>query len=532
MLIASMFGCKTQPNIVTPNNQTSINEVDGDASENTYQPVESVDLVSFYTPSKLSKYTNKPDLWDNENAKRAYKQYRGFAFKSFYNSLNEGRNEIYSPLSLYYALAILANAADNNTKKEMETVLEMTVDDLNQFLYELDQNSSDNWFDTYTKANALWFNTDLGTLKQEYINTITKYYGNSINEQSFKNVRQLVSDVNNWSNEQTKGAIDNILEESDIQGDTIFLILNALAAGGQWDFMFDKNLTMYEEFYNYDGSRKLVEMMHDTRQGYWTDGKSEGFVKSTDNGLDYIAILPNNGMDVYEYLNQSTPDFFYNFANNVKYEDVVGSFKPDYMEGECPIVDRHFTNISFPKFQYKQEYDLVDMLKKIGLVNIFDYRTCDFSKMDDGSLYVQFVKQNASIELDEEKFLAAATTVIGGGKGGGDCLQVREDIYHDVVFNRPFIFAICSQRYEVPIFIGIVNELGESSENAIRIQNVIGAINIRNSPSTKGEKVGTFEKDSIVYAFETREAEGYTWYRIGENTWVADQKGQWIKRLN
>ena len=297
---------------------------------------------------------------------------------------------------------------------------------------------------------------------------------------------------------------------------------------------FDKNKTMYEDFHNYDGTINLVEMMHDTFHGYWTDGKSEGFAKDTLNGLYFIAILPNEGIDIYDYLNQANSDVFINFANSVKYEDVVGSFKPDWGDGsyECPIVDWHFTNLSFPKFQYKQEYDLVETLKKIGLVNIFYEKTCDFSKMDDGPLYVQFVKQNSSIELDEERFFAAAVTAIGGGKGGGDCLEVREEIYHDVIFDRPFLFAICDRGYEVPLFIGIVNELGESSGNAIKIQNIIGEINIRNTPSTSGEKVGSFEKKSIVYAFETKEAEGYTWYRIGDNKWIADKNGQWIKVID
>ncbi|MBR3251755.1 MAG: hypothetical protein IKF80_08580 [Erysipelotrichaceae bacterium] len=41
-----------------------------------------------------------------------------------------------------------------------------------------------------------------------------------------------------------------------------------------------------------------------------------------------------------------------NYKNNVHYEDVVGSFIPDYATEEypyeCPIVDQHYTNLSFP----------------------------------------------------------------------------------------------------------------------------------------------------------------------------------------
>ena len=54
----------------------------------------------------------------------------------------------------------------------------------------------------------------------------------------------------------------------------------------------------------------------------------------------------------------------------------------------------------------------------------------------------------------------------------------------------------------------------------------------RNTPSTEGEKVGSFEKGQITYFFETKEAEGYTWYRIGTDKWIANKKGEWIKVLN
>ena len=517
---------KVEDNVINEDNKPVEN------SEN-YKPIDIVEQTNFYIPSELNTYNNKPDLWSNKTISQAYDRYRQFAYESFNSTISKGENEIFSPLSLYYALALLVNAADGDTKKELETVMHMSVDDLNQFLYELDENSYDQWGVDYLKANAIWYNSDLGSLKEDYKNTIKKYYGDSINEQSFKNVSQLVNDVNNWSKKNTQDSIDKILEESDISNDTVFLLLNALAAGGEWSIPFDKTKTVYENFNNYDKTNSMVEMMHQTLSGYWSDDNSEGFIKETMTGLYFIGILPNEGIDVYDYLNNAGPEAFYNYSKNVKYDDVVGYFKPTYSDfGECPILDLYFTNLSFPKFKYEQKYDLVDTFKKIGLINLFDSSTCNLSKMDDGELYVEFAKQNATIEVDEENVFAAAVTAIGGGKGGGDCLEIRNKIYHDVIFNRPFIFAIYTNGKELPLFMGIVNQLGDKVENGFRIQNITGKINIRNIPSTKGEKLGFFEKDQIVYAFEKKEAEGYTWYRIGDNKWVADQKGEWIKEID
>ena len=54
-------------------------------------------------------------------------------------------------------------------------------------------------------------------------------------------------------------------------------------------------------------------------------------------------------------------------------------------------------------------------------------------------------------------------------------------------------------------------------------------INIRNAPSTSGRIVGQFEPGMKAFAYEMRIAEGYTWYRIGNEQWVADHNGEWIR---
>ena len=35
----------------------------------------------------------------------------------------------------------------------------------------------------------------------------------------------------------------------------------------------------------------------------------------------------------------------------------------------------------------------------------------------------------------------------------------------------------------------------------------------------------------VIHAYETRENGGYTWYRVGNNMWIADQNGEWVKEI-
>ncbi len=522
-IFATLFGCSSQKPADDGAKQNAQEKKENEAETITVEQ-----LSSFYNPSE--KYPDgKPNMYHNDSVPEAFRRYNTFAIKDLLYSLDENDNEIISPLSFYYAMAILANAADGNTKLQIENALGMTVDDLNIFLSELEQNYNSGTFKYFNKANALWFNTDLGELKQDYVSVINRYYGDSINEGSFADGQKLVEEVNQWSASHTDGSIDSIIDESDLNEESFFLILNALTGGGYWGFPFDASETRFQKFCSRDGSQGLVEMMYQTEFGYWSDERSEGFAKELDSGVIFVGILPNEGIDIYDYIDEMDADTISRFLKNVHYEDEVGTIKEKVgdSEYEIPIVDEHYTNLHFPKYKYEKEYNLNNTLSKMGLSDIFDANTCDFSRMADGALYVQQAKQKCTIEVDEEKAVATAVTLIEGGKGAGG-YEVREKIYHDVVFNRPFLFAMYVN-YDFPIFLGVVNRLGEPVEKAIRIENITGKINIRSIPSTKGEKIGSFGKGEVIYAFETKEAEGYTWYRIGTDRWVADKNGEWIR---
>ncbi len=69
------------------------------------------------------------------------------------------------------------------------------------------------------------------------------------------------------------------------------------------------------------------------------------------------------------------------------------------------------------------------------------------------------------------------------------------------------------------------------------ITPVTNSIRIRNMPSTSGEKVGVlrpyddFGDYMSLCFYEVKENEGYTWYRIGQDRWVADGGGWYSKVL-
>lgn len=58
------------------------------------------------------------------------------------------------------------------------------------------------------------------------------------------------------------------------------------------------------------------------------------------------------------------------------------------------------------------------------------------------------------------------------------------------------------------------------------------AIKIRNSPSKNSDKVGVVKKgDMLQFTGQTKSADGYTWYEITDNQWIADDNGKWVYLL-
>ena len=106
-----------------------------------------------------------------------------------------------------------------------------------------------------------------------------------------------------------------------------------------------------------------------------------------------------------------------------------------------------------PKFDISAELDLKDALIKMGITDIFDADTADFSALTDGDsdgIFLSGIKQAARVQIDEEGCRASALTV--GMYAGA---PIPEDTV-DLVFDHPFIFEIISAT-GLPLFVGIVN---------------------------------------------------------------------------
>lgn len=488
--------------------------------------IEILDVESFYT--SLEDY-------QNGGREKALNAYNKFALDFFKSAISSDSNEIISPLSVYYALGMLSNGAGGNTRKLLETYLNMTVDDLNHFLKDVDtlRSPQDEWSEeSFYRANAIWYDTKSKGLKQDFIDTINQYYGNSIFYEDFLNKNKIEKDVNKWVSDNTNGGIDKLITSDDIEDDSFFILLNALTTGGEWCFPFESTLTYLQDFQNQDKSFSCVDMMHQTLYGKWAVPNGKMIAKEMWNGSSLVILQPNIGTSMGDFIDGLDTNFYEGSYISQDWDNAKATGETSEWGAPCYIVDRYYTRLSAPKFTFEREYEIDKILKKAGLAELFDANKCDLSLMcDEPNAYLQKVKQKAMVEVNEEGAYAAAATFAMGGKGGGGDCVIFNDIYEDVILDRPFIFAFVWNG--LVQFMGVVNNLESSHPNTVTIQNYgAGKLNVRPSASTKEEALWQIEKDTILHSYETVKNEGYTWYRIGENAWVADKNGEWIKVLD
>ncbi|MBQ1319595.1 MAG: SH3 domain-containing protein, partial [Solobacterium sp.] len=134
--------------------------------------------------------------------------------------------------------------------------------------------------------------------------------------------------------------------------------------------------------------------------------------------------------------------------------------------------------------------------------------------------------------LNEEGISAAAVTIIGGLGAAGGLKPIP--VYHDLVLDRPFIYAIVEGG--VPLFIGVVSAMdgtilsGNKSVNEKlgTVDVKVDGLRVRTGPATYYDQAGNVLAGDTLTVYETTEGEGYTWYRIGVRQWIADKDGGWL----
>lgn len=104
------------------------------------------------------------------------------------------------------------------------------------------------------------------------------------------------------------------------------------------------------------------------------------------------------------------------------------------------------------------------------------------------------------------------------GKKPTDCYFIDDSI--NVIKNGGLNF----KKIETP---KIVNPV-ERDETTDQLKVLVDSLRVRTGHSTKDSVLGFVQKNAIYNYYETYNDNTYTWYRIGDNQWIADN-GEWLE---
>jgi len=360
-----------------------------------------------------------------------------FSIDLFKNSVSDSDNSLISPLSVMLALTMTANGADKQTLSQMETVLgkDIPLEELNQYLFYYVKNLPVEKKTNLRIANSIWFRDDSGLkINNDFLQKNANYYNADIYKSPFNN--QTVLDINNWVDANTDGMIENIVDR--INDDNIMYLINAVMFDATWKKVYYKNDVSNDTFTSIDGKSQTVELMNSQESFYLEDGKATGFMKPYyDNKYFFVALLPNEGISIKDYIQSLSGEAFYDMLNKVQVTTVY---------------------TALPKFSYDYAVNMNDALNSLGMPDAFSPDAADFSKLgasQSGNIYISEVLHKTFITVDELGTKAGAVTKVEMS----DTAEMEKP--KTVKLNRPFVFAIIDGTSKLPIFIGNVMSLGE-----------------------------------------------------------------------
>ncbi|MBO5448711.1 MAG: serpin family protein [Ruminococcus sp.] len=372
-----------------------------------------------------------------EDFKKGYNDFAAELFRrTAASDAADGKNVLVSPESVIMALGMTANGANGETLSQMRNVLCKDVDgqsfnDNMLFLLDKSESSEDV---TFSIANSLWARSSGFTLGQDFADMAAEYFGASVYSEPFDGTT--VGKINDWVNEKTDGMIPSIINQ--LSPTDVTVLLNAIAFQGSWAKPYeDFNVDEKGVFNAYGGEKQDCAMLHSTEDVYISDSSAKGFLKYY-KGFDYafMAILPNEGVSVEDYISSMTGEGFSSLLNSAE-------------RGVNVIAQ-------IPEFSYDYGAHLASPLNDMGMELPFT-ADADFTAMGEtetGILCISDVIHKTHIELDRTGTKAAAATAVIMK----DSAEAVTEVY-EVKLDRPFVYAIVDVQNSIPVFIGAVNSV-------------------------------------------------------------------------
>lgn len=339
---------------------------------------------------------------------------------------------IISPLSTSLTLAMTANGATGETRKEILSVLgynEFTPDEINNYNQKLlnELPVIDNTA-TINIANSMWLNTGFNTL-DSYRNTLGNYYKADIYTSDFS-ASKTVDEINMWCADKTNNQIPKFIDY--LNPSSQLVILDALYFNGKWETPFEKENTQTGTFTTVSGTKQEVEFMTASRKNpiALTEQYAMSEFDYGNEAYSMVILLPNEGVTLADCLKNMNAEQWLQAITSMETYTI-------------------WLDIKFPKFEARNNNDLTPVFKEMGIKQAFT-EGANFSNLTKDNLSISNIQQGYCIHVDENGTEASTITGTDGVLGPRD---------RPFYINRPFLFAIKEKSTNTILFLGRMNAI-------------------------------------------------------------------------
>ena len=400
---------------------------------------------------EMAKYPNEMSLtfdsdyenwWNDRKAQRC--DVKGYADElwSFYGDSTRQflsgteENRVYSPVNLYMALSMLAEITEGDTRQQILDLL--SAEDIEALRTQAGQVWNANYCDdgaiTSILGNSVWLDKSLD-YRQEVLNRLAESYYASGYYGTFGS-EEMNTALRSWLNDQTGGLLKDAVDNVELPPvpETVMALFSTLLFKAKWDHEFNPEKNDTKTFHAPGGDIQ-TEFMNKTDDTSYYCGEDFAAIRlnfASDCGM--WLILPDEDKSVDKVLESG------------EYMELVKS-NGWWENSKFLMVD-----YSVPKFDVSSTIDLNEGLRALGITDVFNAQTADFSLLNDDNseVFLGKASHSARVKIDEEGCEAAAfTEMVNCGA------TLPPDDHVSFVLDRPFLFVICGMD-DQPIFTGTV----------------------------------------------------------------------------
>ena len=337
-----------------------------------------------------------------------------------------------SPVGLWVALSLLAEASEGKTQSELVQFLDpssslKTIE--NDLVGIKCLTKMELSLGLFGREGVYWY--------MPFVNSLRGLYGAiQVDTCPFAEPERAILSINNWVRKATKGEITEIFQRADVNEKTVAALLSVLYFSHSWATPFSKEFTTSLPFSIECVTKNVCTMR--SLEPLWYASCSCGqyieksFARSDDGGR-YVAefFLPTNSLSIKE-LEQSI---------NICRKEAT----------------KHLVQLFLPQSKGKSFSEWSRFLMGCGVNSLFT-NEARLSYLSNLPLSVQKIKGGTMVSLNEEGVLVA--DVIAASFNTTSCLE--RPPFVELHFNKPFFFLIREKKKDIVVscsYIGSFKQL-------------------------------------------------------------------------